>query len=107
MLAIVFGEVSAVAPLSNLAAAPAVAPATVLGFVSGLAAVLYTPAGELVARAAEPFVSWIVFVGETSARPAWASLAVPRSAAWVTAGAVMVAAVWALKHHGEPITLDG
>ena len=107
MLAITFGEVSAVAPLSNLAAAPAVAPATVLGFVSGLAAVLYPPAGEIVARIAEPFVSWIVFIGEVSARPAWAALTVTRPVAWATAGTVAAAAIWALKHHGRPITLEG
>lgn len=107
LLAIVFGEVSTIAPLSNLLAAPAVAPATVLGFVAGLAAVVYAPAGALVARLAEPFAAWIVLVAGASARPGWASVTVSRGIAWATAGAVIAAAMWALRHHGEPITLGG
>lgn len=107
LLAVAFGEVSAISPLSNLAVAPAVAPATVLGFIAGLAATVWAPAGALVARIAEPFVSWIVFVAELSARPTWAAVPVPPPLAWATAAAVGTAALWALKDHGRPITLDG
>ena len=107
LLAIVFGEVSVVAPLSNLAAAPAVAPATVLGFVGGLAAIVHEGAGGLVARLAEPFASWILFVAEVSARPGWAAVSVPKWVGWSSAIAVAIAAAAAVRRLGEPITLRG
>jgi competence protein ComEC len=68
------GEVSLVAVLANIAAAPAVAPATVAGLVGGLAAVAWVPAGHLAGTVAGACASWILTVGHTAARLDSASL---------------------------------
>ncbi len=107
LLAIVFGEVSMVAPASNLAAAPAVAPATVIGFVAGLVAIVHEGLGGVILRAAEPFASWILLVAEVSARPGWAALSVPKSIAWGSAVITIAACAAAFRRAGEPITLRG
>lgn len=105
LIAIVFGEVSVIAPISNLAAAPAVAPATVLGFIAGIVAIVHDGLGGLLLRMAEPFATWILFVGEVAARPGWAALEVPRPLGWCSAFGVSLAAAVAIRRHGEPITL--
>lgn len=107
LLAMVFGEVSVVAPASNLAAAPAVAPATVIGFVGGLVGIVHEGLGGIILRAAEPFASWILLVAEVSARPAWAAVSVPKGVAWSSAAATIAACAAALRRVGEPITLRG
>lgn len=100
-----FGEISVVAPVANLLAAAAVAPATALGLIGGTVAMLAPGLGEVVLRAAQPFASWLLAVGELCAGPAWASAAVDPAIAWMTALPVMVAAAWTLRCHGRPITL--
>lgn len=101
----VFGEASLVAPITNLLAAPAVPPATVLGLVGALAGVAHPMIGGLILRAAEPFGSWILFVGRLGAEPAWASIDVPSWIGAVLAVPVCVAGVWTLREHGGPISL--
>jgi competence protein ComEC len=96
LLVIVFGEMSVVAPASNLLAAPAVAPATILGLAAGLIAPVHTGAGALVVRLAEPFAAWILFVGRVSSEPVWANLEVPSTAGWLMLVPVMMAFWFAL-----------
>ncbi len=61
------GQVSLVAVLANLLAAPAVAPATVLGLAGGLVGLLWSPLGQVVAAPAAWSVSWIVVVAQHGA----------------------------------------
>lgn len=61
------GQVSLVAVLANLLAAPAVAPATVLGLAGGLVGLVWTPLGQVVAAPAAWSVSWIVVVAQRGA----------------------------------------
>ncbi|KHL12075.1 competence protein ComEC [Mumia flava] len=61
------GQVSLVAVAANLAAAPAVGPATLLGLCGGLAGVVWADAGALVGRATAVPAGWIVTVGRTAA----------------------------------------
>ncbi|WP_279303171.1 ComEC/Rec2 family competence protein [Nocardioides currus] len=61
------GQISLVAVLANLLAAPAVAPATVLGLAGGLLGLLWAPLGQVVAAPAAWSVSWIVVVAERGA----------------------------------------
>lgn len=56
------GEVSLVAVLANLAAGPAVAPATVLGLLGALVGLVSTPCGAWVAWPAAWAVGWIALV---------------------------------------------
>jgi competence protein ComEC len=84
----VFGEVSVAAPIANLIALPAVAPATVLGLGAALAGTLMDPAGRALARGAEPFVAWILWIGDLCGTPAWASAEVDRGWAWALGGGV-------------------
>lgn len=89
----VFGRLSLVAPLSNLAAMPAVAPATVLGLLSGAVGTLDANLGGFVARLAEPFVAWILFVGERAGGVSWAALDLPHAAAWLLALPLLICTV--------------
>jgi competence protein ComEC len=61
------GEVSLVAVLANLLAAPAVAPATVLGLAGGVAGLVWGPLGEVVAAPAAWSVRWIIEVAQHGA----------------------------------------
>jgi competence protein ComEC len=61
------GEVSLVAVFANLAAAPAVAPATITGLVGGLAALVWQPLGQLCGILAGASASWILTVGHAAA----------------------------------------
>ena len=107
LLAVVFGEASVVAPISNLAAAAAVPPATVIGFVGGIVGVFHEGAGGLILRLAQPFASWILFVADISSEPRWATIAVAREVAWLMTVATVGMVGWTLRRHGEPITLRG
>ena len=75
VVAALSGQVSLVAVASNLLAAPAVGPATVLGLVSGLIAVAVEPLGQLGGRLAGVPAWWIVTVADQSAQLEGASTA--------------------------------
>ncbi len=60
VIAALSGEVSLVAVLANLMAAPAVGPATVLGLAGGLSALVWDPVGTVIGTAAGWCVGWIV-----------------------------------------------
>lgn len=61
------GEVSLVAVVANLLAAPAVAPATVLGVLAAVLAAVHPGAAVLVVHLAGPAVRWLVWVGRSGA----------------------------------------
>lgn len=61
------GQVSLVAVGANLAAAPAVAPVTVLGLAGGLVGLVWLPLGQVVAAPAAWAASWIVAVARHGA----------------------------------------
>lgn len=67
VVAALSGEVSLVAVFANLAAAPAVGPATVLGLAGGLLGLLSDPVGRVVGTAAGYCVAWIVLVAQRGA----------------------------------------
>jgi competence protein ComEC len=60
LVAAISGQVSLVAVLSNLLAAPAVGPATVLGLAGGLVGVVSVSLGRLVAAPAAWCAGWII-----------------------------------------------
>ena len=80
LLIAVFQEVSLVAPLANLLAAVAVAPATILGLAAGCAGLVSPVAGASLAAVAAPFAAWIARVAAWLAAPGWASVTCP---SWV------------------------
>lgn len=96
IIVIVFGEVSLVAPLANLLAAAAVAPATVLGLAGGLVGLVSPRVASWFAGAAEPFARWIVEVAERLARPSWAAAECPAWIGWAVAVPVVIAAAHSL-----------
>ncbi|MGH3822573.1 MAG: DNA internalization-related competence protein ComEC/Rec2 [Pseudonocardiaceae bacterium] len=61
------GQVSLVAIVANLLAAPAVAPATVLGVLAVVLGALHPGAAEVVVHVAGPAVNWLVGVGHHGA----------------------------------------
>ena len=67
LVAALSGQVSLVAVVANLAAAPAVAPATVLGLAGGVAGLGLPVAGRLVAAPAAWCAAWIIAVATHAA----------------------------------------
>ena len=67
LVAAIAGQVSLVAVASNLLAAPAVGPATVLGLLGGLCTLVWPPAGHVVGTAAGWSVAWVIEVAERGA----------------------------------------
>ena len=99
LLAVVFEEMSLIAPAANLLAAVAVAPATILGLAGGVVAVVHAGAGGLFLRAAEPFASWILAVGELAGEPSWASVQVSAALGLVLTIPLTAIFGWALRRH--------
>ncbi|GAA5118061.1 ComEC/Rec2 family competence protein [Alloalcanivorax gelatiniphagus] len=67
VVAALSGQVSLVAVGANLLAAPAVAPATVLGLTGGLVGLAWLPVGAVVAAPAAWSASWIITVARWGA----------------------------------------
>ncbi|WP_307861710.1 ComEC/Rec2 family competence protein [Nocardioides xinjiangensis] len=67
VVAALSGQVSLVAVGANLLAAPAVAPATVLGLAGGLLGLLWSPLGVVVAAPAAWSAGWIIAVARRGA----------------------------------------
>ncbi|MCB0895299.1 MAG: ComEC/Rec2 family competence protein [Nocardioidaceae bacterium] len=67
VVAAISGQVSLVAVAANLAAAPAVGPATVLGLAGGLVGLLWPAAGRVLGTLAGWCVAWIVEVATRTA----------------------------------------
>ncbi len=68
LVAALSGQVSLVAVAANLAAAPAVAPATVLGLLGGVAVLVLPPVGQALGYLASLSAAWIVVVATQLAR---------------------------------------
>jgi len=68
LVAAISGQVSLVAVLANLLAAPAVAPATVLGLAAGVCTLINERLGEVVAAPAVWCCRWLVLVATKSAQ---------------------------------------
>jgi competence protein ComEC len=67
VVAVISGQVSLVAVAANMAAAPAVGPATVLGLIAGLVALVSEGLGHLVGWAAAAMAWWIITIAEHGA----------------------------------------
>lgn len=93
LLIVVFEQVSLVAPLANVLAAPAVPPATVIGLSAGAAGLVSMTIGGLLAATAAPFAQWILWVADETARWSWASVEVPAAWGWALGAPVAAAAV--------------
>ena len=103
LLILTFGELSLSAPLANLLALPAVAPATVVGIAAGVVAVLSeTLAGWLTACVA-PALWWVLLVGDRLGTPGWASARIPAAVGWVGLVVVVAAAVRTLRAPIAPL----
>ncbi|HWM60279.1 MAG TPA: ComEC/Rec2 family competence protein [Pseudonocardia sp.] len=92
------GQLNPVTVPANLLAAPAVAPATVLGVLAAVVSPFGQPAAELVAWAAGPAVGWLVLVGDRSAAVAGAALPWPTGpAGGLLLGGVVVVVLLAVR----------
>ncbi|MDQ3766482.1 MAG: ComEC/Rec2 family competence protein [Actinomycetota bacterium] len=98
-----FGELSLIAPVANLLAVPAVAPATVLGIGAGLLGAAHPALGAAAAQPLAPLASWILWVGDMCGAPAWAAAEVPKAVAWAITVPLVAAARTAsrARHHGD------
>ena len=89
-----FGTVSLAAPLSNVLAAPVVAPATILALAAGCIHLLTPAIAAIPAEAAGALCGWILTVGRRLGSSPWAEIAIePRWALPLSlgAGAVVLA----------------
>lgn len=88
-----FGQASLVSPIANLVAAPAVAPATIMGLAAGLVRFASERGGAVLAAAASPFARWILGVAAYSSSPSWASVDLPPALGLALAVPTAIAAV--------------
>lgn len=93
LLIVTFEELSLVAPVANVLAAPAVPPATLFGLAGGVAALVSEVAGQVVGSAAGPFARWILWVADETAGWSWASVTLSPVWGWVAALPVGLAAL--------------
>lgn len=93
LLVVAFEELSLVAPVANVLAAPAVPPATVIGLGAGLAGLVSEPAGRTLGGIAAPFAQWILWVADETSKWSWASVDLGPRWGWAMAVPVGVAAV--------------
>jgi competence protein ComEC len=97
-VAVLSGTVSMVAIAANVAAAPAVGPATVLGLVGGLIALVSDGAAHLVGTLAALPAWWIVWVAHTAAGTRGASVGWPGGVVGIVAlTAVCIVAAVAMR----------
>ena len=97
ILALVFGQLSLTAPLANLLAAPAVAPATVLALAAGAGGLVWPGLAGLLAHIAGWFAWWIAAVGHRLGGEPWSAVDTPALVGWVLAAGVVVAVVVGLR----------
>lgn len=94
LIAALFGQVSVVAVLANLLAAPVVGVATVLGLLGGVLVAIGVPLGAVVAAPAAWCAGWIIAVARWSAALPVASVALApgvATAVLATLGCLVVA----------------
>lgn len=92
LVAGISGRVSLVAVGANLAAAPVIAPITVLGSAAAVLSVVWPPGAHVLVRFTGPELWWVVRVAQWSAGAPGATLPVPTG----VPGVVLVAGVTAL-----------
>ena len=93
LLIIAFEQLSVVAPVANVLAAPAVPPATVIGLSSGLVGLVSVEAGRFLATLAAPFAHWILLIAIETGTWSWAAVDVPSVVGWVGGVPVGLAAL--------------
>jgi competence protein ComEC len=94
ILIVSFGQISLVGLVANVLAVPAVAPATVLGFVAGGVGLVAPHIGALAAAGAAPFAGWILLVADRLGTPSWAMVEVPR---WIGLAAAVPITIVAIR----------
>ncbi|MDR7086554.1 competence protein ComEC [Aeromicrobium panaciterrae] len=105
-IAAISGQVSLVAVVANLLAAPAVAPATVAGLLGGLVALVSPPLAHVVGFVAGAAASWILEVGHRAASLEAASLA--WRAPWQLLLVVVPTVAWAIvRISARPVLFGG
>lgn len=88
----VSGQVSLVAVVANLAAAPVVGPVTVLGLLGGVVSLVWEFAGQVIGAPAVWGATWIVLVADRTAGLPGASVVVGSGpVVWTVAGLICLA----------------
>ncbi|WP_086848860.1 ComEC/Rec2 family competence protein [Amycolatopsis kentuckyensis] len=99
VLAGMAGSVSLVSVLTNVLAAPVVAPATVLGVLATVTGPWWPGAGKVLVHLADPEARWLITVARHGARAPGAVIAWPGGwAGGFLAAAVLVVLVLAVRH---------
>ncbi len=112
LVAAIAGQVSLVAVAANLLAAPAVAPATVLGLIGGLVTLAWPVAGRVVGAAAGWCVEWIIQVAERgaglpTAAVSWGSGAIALTVLTLLCASLVVVAPRVLARRSTGLTCCG
>jgi len=80
-----FGKISLVAPLANILVLPFVPLAMLLGFIVGLAAMIWTGLGWVIGWSVWLVLSYIIFVLEKLSGLSWAYWEIPKIGVWLMA----------------------
>lgn len=99
LIVLLSGSVSLAGVPANIAVAPAVPIALVLGLLSGVVGAMWPEGGWWLARASEPFLGWIAAVAHRLARLPQATVAWPGTLAGaLLLATLIVLAAFALRH---------
>ena len=80
-----FGKISLVAPLANILVLPFIPLAMLLGFIAGIAAMIWTGLGWVIGWSVWLVLSYIIFVLEKLAGLNWAYWEIPKIGVWLMA----------------------
>ena len=101
LIALRFQQVSLIAVAANVAAGPAVAPATVIGMLAAVAAAAWSPLGRL-SIAAWPALAWMRWVAHALAQLPLASVDVPGGVPGIVVVLMLVALAVAVARGWRP-----
>ena len=93
LIVFLFERISLVAPLTNVAAAPFVAVATIGGLAVAVLAFVSPSLAAPIGRLLRPALAALLQIAETGAAPGWAEAEVPATAGWILMGIVVAAAI--------------
>ncbi|MFC1598564.1 ComEC/Rec2 family competence protein [Patescibacteria group bacterium] len=85
-----FGKISLIAPLANILVLPFIPIAMLLGFISGVLSIIFTPLGWVAGWSVWLVLTYIIWVLQSLAKLDWAYFEFPKISLWLMLGLYLV-----------------
>jgi competence protein ComEC len=96
-----FGKISLIAPLANILVLPFIPIAMMLGFITGLAAMIWTWSGWVIGWSVWLVLSYIILVLEKLAGLSWAYWEIPKIGVWLMISLYIIIVGLIYEHKGR------